>query len=139
MPDTGFCKIHTKRLSILADALEREEFKAEGHKWDYRCVGERNECGTAGCAIGTCAYVFPQHYHWPADDDTPHLIGGTGDNLMDAARFFGLTYNEADHIFYGGFLSEHVAGDWITFKDVTPQLVAGVIRAFLEVKGKETT
>lgn len=120
-------KIFTKRLSILADALEQDK---HGHEvWDYRRVMSRSGCGTAGCAMGSLPYVFPTH--WEVKYDTPVMRDGAHFSTIAVCNFLGITEKERSELFtINAYLPVHG-------ESVTPQMVAAKIRTLLEVKGKE--
>ena len=45
-------------LAQLSAALRRE--MPRGFRWDYGCYHEPDDCGTAGCALGLAATMWPK-------------------------------------------------------------------------------
>lgn len=131
---SDFCKIHARRLSILADALEQDK---HGHaEWDFGDVCRNYHCGTAGCAMGSLPYIFPAEWRMGVkyDEPFPELVGSKADDLHeDVNAFFGLRGNEVFSLFeLKGYYPN------LCQSQITPQIVAAKIRAFLEFKGRES-
>lgn len=140
-----FDKIHTARLAALADHLETAETLKVGTFYFgtfYSTTAELGEdadellrrdgfhvCGTAGCAIGEAAALWPEHFkiqNWgyPAYES-------------DAKTFFGITAIETDHLFFPGCQDTDKYGGKVLFSFATRYEVAANIRAFLEYKARE--
>lgn len=57
----------------------------------------REECGTAGCAIGWAVALWSDE--WYSDCGFPHTKEPHGSTLEDAAVFFGISEVESDELF----------------------------------------
>lgn len=123
-------KIHSQRLTNLADALEHDQ---HGHvRWDFGFLIRQGKCGTVGCALGACPHIFPKD--WKAVGGYKTVINGFDDSRSSAREFFGITSDEYDRLFTI-FSKRYILEQ---FKDeATPQQVAANIRAFLELKRRE--
>jgi len=78
--------MNKERLLKLATHLRQEKLPID---WDFGTIV--NECGTAGCALGNCQFV------WPNDWDTASF----GYFLMfnKAGIWFNLTYGDTHALF----------------------------------------
>lgn len=133
-------KLHSGRLTRLADALEHDE---HGHKrWDFNRVLVTVKCGSVGCAIGALPYVFPKDFCFKDSSfpDMPwvSLRDGNAYDKKAAQEFFGLSMEEATHLFYPKEQEPKLYGGRVLGERAKPQSVAKNIRAFLEVKARES-
>ncbi len=101
-------KLYRDRLLKLAAHLETGKL---GHKkFDFSTYNSTpgiwelapKECGTNGCAIGECPFLFPKH--WEIRLSAPVLKNFTAveylnDSEESGEKFFGLTSNEYTLLF----------------------------------------
>jgi hypothetical protein len=88
----------------------------EGFKWDFSVLLETTECGSAGCALGLAATIWPRYAEM--------LLGW--DTNAERATFFGLLgWREVDRIFFGGYNGYSK----ISIHEVTPGMVADSLEA----------
>lgn len=126
--------VQVGRLLKLADHLETGK---RGHKtFDFSVLFRQARCGTAGCAIGECPWVFPDEWHlarvdWGGVKYDPELReNSNGDGWEDAIQFFGISERVADSLFMPGECPRFNGvrlGD-----DATPVAVAANIRAYVD-------
>jgi hypothetical protein len=76
-------------------------------EWDFGTVYEKRGCGTVGCALGLAQILWPRSID---ADVTPE---------ERVARFFGITEEDADRVFYA---VGNPYGRYIS--NVTPAMVA---------------
>jgi hypothetical protein len=126
--------MNAERLLKLAEHLESGKL---GHKeFSFACFGGRTKCGTAGCAIGECPFVWPESWkHIGILHPVPVLINGETTNPLDCAQeFFGLSFRQAIHLFIPEDQNAHIYGGEFLGADATPRQVASNIRAFVAKK-----
>lgn len=92
--------MNTKRLLKLADHLESGKL---GHKrFNFAQLNDTNEpkCGSAGCALGECPIVFPEHWQWRTGG-IPGLRRGrdTWNTFAGAMAFFRVSQSAVYHLF----------------------------------------
>ena len=103
-------------LRKLAWVLRHPEVWPKSHRWDFSQVLEKGSCGTAGCAIGVAAMV------WPASLPFACLSPLCGDDQS--------LRSEVEHIFLPtGQGCHHLYGKSIM--EVTPLDVADAIDSYL--------
>lgn len=120
------------RLANFIEALRPEQ-------WDYSTLGETRSCGTVGCAIGW-ACLMPEakekgvemkQSRWDIEFDSPCLtlfVDGSEASFSNAAhRLFGLSRNQAQHLFMPG---EYDGASGLP-DDATAAQVAAHIRNFV--------
>jgi hypothetical protein len=103
-----------ERLRKLADHLMHGKL---GHQaFDFKTynsrdsVGEYNynlrlrNCGTAGCALGECPFVFKE---WYFDVAYNPVFGSHFSPKMSAIDFFDISWEEVDHLFMPRMQLEH--------------------------------
>ncbi len=139
-------KIHIKRLKKLADHLQKpkEKFFHKRFDFDAFSIGEFTEkgyCGTAGCAIGECLAVFSRAWGFKKSMSTFPLLRRNSEagSLQDAAKFFGLTFDECILLFTPRppENSEKFPGFRLVKSDHSPKQVARNLLAFVKWKEKE--
>ncbi len=138
-------QVFIKRLEKLATHLEKGKL---GHKKFYFGAWNTtadltqlydNGCGTAGCAVGECPFVFPRH--WAFKRGHPVLRGVeripyghvelNATPVVHSMDFFGLSKNEA----WSLFLPYNQPADGKQLRrDATRKQVAANIRAFIKRK-----
>ena len=140
---SGFDKVHSARLTALADHLENAQELKVGAFYFGTFLMSKDEmdfneefasvifkgCGTAGCACGEAAMLWPKAF--------PIGCSGVRNYFSCAQKFFGITVDECRHLFavmsqdtrrFGG----RMAGEFSTRYEV-----AANIREFLEYKARE--
>lgn len=150
--------IYRKRLEKLAKHLETGKL---GHKFfdfseysftDSEDGRKRNpyHCGTAGCALGECPVVFPKSWRF-LKGDTPFFVrilpalpcepkpltNGRDRPFRSACRFFELSADEAEHLFYPNGQRPLRFGGRTLDQDATRKQVARNMRAFIKVKSQQ--
>ena len=130
-------KIQIKRLRKLYDHLKNgklghSEFNFNFFNWsdDARDYDEKG-CGTMGCAVGELPFVFPRY--WEFKYHNPYLKGSdTGlSSLGLASEFFGISYEEATHLFIPDLQQPERYGGVHLDANATRQQVADNILKFL--------
>ena len=132
------------RLMKLANHLLHGKL---GHKkWDFSVLNNGGEtydkkgCGTAGCALGECPFVFPRHWkfhkqhtNWfvPVTRETPEM-----DAFSCAQSFFGIDDREARHLFDPTCQNPEEYGGKYLSSSATRKQVARNILAFLKKMDK---
>lgn len=95
-------------------------------------------CGYAGCALGECPVIFPGKWVFGNDQGAPALMENKHstiiDSLEEATVFFGISINEAAHLFIPGSQEFSEYGGMPLQDNATRQQVAMNIYAFIEVK-----
>lgn len=138
LPDSG-----RERLLILAEHLEKGKL---GHDQFSLMVFDRiTPCGTAGCAIGECPTIWPDHWDmWhsrPILKDSEDAVGG-----FDAAMlFFDIPANAVEVLFDLAYESKQAADEDMYYEpppaflgveqlngDATKEEVAANIRLFCD-------
>lgn len=132
--------MNKERLLQLAEHLEKGQL---GHKYFSFSVwnsddwedGADTKCGTTGCAIGECPFIWPDDWKFDTDGE-PVLTGkiGVHDSVLD---WFNLSVPEARHLFIPDAQSEILYGGRNLTGDATKYEVAANIRAFIEKKENE--
>ena len=136
-----FDKMHSARLTRLANHLESNE-ELGVQNFDFGLFFTQTSvrhCGTAGCALGECLYLWPGEWslrngtlgHWV-------LCDGKNDPTESARSFFGLTEFECDHLFFPDEQRPEKFGGVKLTMDATRYQVAANIRAFLAIKTGKT-
>lgn len=128
-------RLGNSRLLELADHLESDKL---GHdQFDLGIFstfisGKRNDCGTAGCAIGECPFAFPNDWKF-SNSGYPILSfqGNHHDIFGDAEKFFELPGIVSSHLFSPGDQETKIYGGRYLKRNSTPQEVAGNIREFV--------
>jgi len=129
--------MHKQRLLDLADHLE---FGKLGHdKFDFSIWSRRanleNSCGTAGCALGECPFLFPNDWKFHngiANTRRPSYKNNPG-ALSSAVEFFDITFTEASHLFLPMEQQTWLYGKKLLF-DASRKEVADNIRDFVNAK-----
>lgn len=137
----GSYMVHLERLKRLADHLEfgelaHKEFDIHHYNVSYDKDGFSiklpiNQCGTAGCAVGECPQLWPEHFRWAGNQ--VGLIGSVdpanGHEYMGldaAACFFGIPRHKSEDFFLSvGY--KHSS----SYPFVTREQVAAKIREYL--------
>ncbi len=132
--------IYKERLLKLADHLEwgklgHDEFTIIRYSDFNFC----RPCGTTGCAIGECPFLFPDK--WEFSGCAPILIGGDKslNPIIFAMEFFGATKQEASHLFVEDAQETIRYGGQRLFENATKEEVAANIREFVKRKYKNET
>jgi hypothetical protein len=125
-----------KELLDLADYLET----VPEEKWNFSFVVFRREnsavpgtmdaCGTAGCALGHCAALYPNDFQlvFGLRAGKVNLCGTDCDNYAAAAKFFDITIRQAQQLFsYDGYDNR--------VKVVSKEMVSAQIRHFVNNEG----
>ena len=128
--------IGLQRLLQLADHLEHGKL---GHaKFDFQewhRGGSAGQCGSAGCALGECPFIWPDR--WCFDGDFPALQDGRSFGpLIAAGRWFEIDEDEAVHLFIPARQKPRLFGGVILSRYVPKEKVAANIRAFVEISAK---
>ena len=144
-------QIYKDRLLKLAAHLERGEL---GHaEFNFAVFNggkyNRNGCGTMGCAIGECPFVWPQE--WKFDKNfrnflpvlrsykgTPKAYLLVESTSYSALKFFGITYVEFEELFVPGVKITWRSPPSSLGINATKEEVAANIREFVTWKEKET-
>ena len=130
------------RLKKLADHLDHGDL---GHKkfdfgnynaTEYDLKPEPYKCGTSGCAIGECPFVFPKAWKFGASSipTTEEFKDDTFCASNSARAFFRIDSDECDHLFYPNCQDTIRYGGQILSYEATRQEVAANIYAFIEKK-----
>jgi hypothetical protein len=131
--------IHAERLLKLADHLENGKM---GHKeFDFakynRGPLDDNGCGTAGCAMGECPFVFPDDFTFalPHGDVTlkTHLFSSS--TLLSGMIFFDIRNDEYSYLFNPRGKHDVLGNNNLTQLS-TKEEVAQNIRDFVAYKQK---
>ena len=83
-----------------------------GTVFPLRAHLEPETCGTQGCAWGECPVLWPKQLMWDGNAVRTRR-GATGFAINDAAKFFGLTYQEAIRIFVPGKLTDRATKEQV--------------------------
>lgn len=120
--------VHKRRLLRLARFLR----KLPSERFDYTTWGRTTSCGTVACAVGHCPDVFPTY--WRRDNDYPELRESPYSSpLIDAMRFFGLSYDAAAFLFSPNSYNGYGYGQPLPYlSNVSPALVADHIENFVK-------
>jgi hypothetical protein len=86
-----------------------------GFKWDFTDISYETECGTAGCALGLAALMWP--------DRAEMLLDGTLINDGQIAEFLDIPTKDVERIFYLFYLYD------CDNSDVTPAMVVDALEA----------
>jgi len=133
--------IHKERLLKLAKHLRSGKL---GHKkfdfsgWNQDKYGnelDHNGCGFSGCAVGECPIAFPKE--WRFKDGDVQLRKGNvcvGYPKKNAMKFFGLTGDEADHLFIPSYQEIDSFGGMVLRNNATKKQVAQNIETFVAVQ-----
>lgn len=135
------------KLAVFLDKLPKAKFDFStitslGQKPMMEALkAGRHRCGTTACAIGWMPAIFPRQVCW-VGEDRPYgdlNVGlrsagaarrvGKARNFAVAQRFFGISYEEALHLFNPGDISLRY--------DATPKQVAKHIRRFVRERQRE--
>lgn len=71
----------------------------------FRDLQSTSDCGTTACALGYCTVLFPKHWKWTGPQPTLRdgFVTGIRSVPCDhAMQFFGVSFQEASELFYGG-------------------------------------
>lgn len=137
--------IYKKRLLKLAKHLKRGKLGHKKFDFSYLNADEygsemtHNGCGTLGCAIGECPFVFPKHWKFL---NGGVVLFGTKKNklwlgLSQAEKFFGLDEEERWHLFHPISQTPELYGGRNLGYRARPKSVAANIEAFIKRKEKE--
>jgi hypothetical protein len=128
-------RLGNSRLLELADHLESANL---GHdQFDLGIFstfvsGKRNQCGTAGCAIGECPFAFPNDWKFSSNGYPILSVNGDQSNIFgDAEKFFELPGIASSHLFSPGDQEIKIYGGKYLKRNATPKEVAGNIREFV--------
>ncbi len=128
-------KLGDTRLLALADHLESDK---RGHdRFDLGVFSTSRpyirNCETAGCALGECPYVFPDH--WQFDNACHPVLKGSSKNspFLDADKFFDLKGSSWCHLFSPDGQNTKIFGGKVLNRDATPQEVAHNIREYVRI------
>lgn len=134
MGNTATSKIRFDRLEELAEHLEKGVLSHE--RFDISTF--RDECGTAGCALGECPTLWPEDWKWIKLNNTyfPVLQRYSSSPFVGTAysayEWFGIDAFMFSHLFYRvSQITELFGGEYL-YEDVTRYQVASNIRAFIE-------
>lgn len=124
--------MRSDRLLLLAEHLEKGVL---GHtQFDFGCFHTTcalpgGECGTAGCALGECPFLWP--YDWRmASGGYPNLLEYPYESVQNCSMFwFKLSRQQAEYLFYPGSKPCPLT------EDATKEAVAKNIRTFVECEG----
>lgn len=122
------------RLKKLSAHLKRDKLGLDEFAFDvFRTM---TSCGTAGCAVGECPFVFPGD--WKFDKDcfsSPRVRGVRSTHPFDSAKkFFRLNTDECLHLFSPFCqLPESYGGKQLD-THATPCEVAANIDAFIKIQ-----
>jgi hypothetical protein len=123
-------KIRFGRLAKLAKHLEVGKLYHD--TFDFSVYHQENECGTAGCALGECPKVFGTRV-WQLRQrwcgSMPHHRNFSG--IGAASLFFGITQEQAIHLFVPGAQRPLLFEGEALYGDATREQVAANIRAFI--------
>jgi len=141
-------KLYRDRLLKLAAHLENG--RPGGHRYfDFSIIhqnhGSPRHCGTSGCAIGEMPVVWPRLFVFsgPGEYDevrskkNPIIDGFGRESYRTAVNFFGLTYEEAEHLFSPNRQDVRQYGGRLLTGGAKPESVARNIRAFVAKKERE--
>lgn len=138
-------KLRLDRLSTLEKHIRKGKL---GHKkFDFSLINDieyndgddtylcsdDNICGTMGCALGEAPIVFSNCWKF-SGNEVILKRNSSGYASEDAAKFFGLTEDEVNHLFYpeqqmvGAFCKKHLKGT------ATREQVADNIKRFISIK-----
>lgn len=128
-------KLGLERLEKLAAHLESGNLGHELFNFNQFHIGphpiKETRCGTEGCAIGECPFVFPEDWEFCECGQLsvkPRLKSSAGtryhDSLSDAIDFFHLKGIEARLLFmpFGGEFQEDSLSDKATAAQVAQQI-----------------
>ena len=93
--------VRVDRLRKLADFLD----KLQRSHFDFAIVRGKyspfpgNDCGTVGCAIGWCPTVFPKACHINVAGQAVRIDGRYRSYFAAGARLFGMSDDDAYHLF----------------------------------------
>ena len=134
--------MNKERLLKLAEHLEKGQLGHEifsfttfnSDDWQDRADINRGitGCGTSGCAIGECPFVWPEEWSFDLLEGMPVLRKCSGP-MDSACKWFGLTDNEACHLFLPGCYRMQYGGNPLGGR-ATKDQVAANIRAFVAHK-----
>lgn len=127
-----------ERLEKLATHLESGEL--EHKRFDFGNYSVTRQCVTAGCALGECPAIWPEHW-----EKRPTSIPGRFDPVISgeqepddsAEAFFQLSSEECDHLFYPSEQQPEEFGGIFLGCDATRHEVASNIREFIKRKEAE--
>ena len=120
--------MNAERLLKLADALEKP--MPSGFRFHFAYYHREAHCGTLGCAIGLCPFVFPEEWE-RREDGFPYLIGE--DYVWNSGiKFFELSERDYSRLFEP---TESPFEGWLD-RDASATEVAANIRAFVASKTK---
>ena len=114
-------------LRQLSSLLRHVEEWPQYFDWDYGKLLQFHDCGSAGCAIGLCAQIWPEEF--PKIECTP------GQYMVlerIISKNFGMPHCETERIFYAPSIGGGMYGKnrW----DITPIDVANAIDDYLRRK-----
>jgi hypothetical protein len=140
-------KLHKDRLLKLAEHLEKGKL---GHKifafqvFNYSPVGEFDGkgCGTMGCAIGECPFVFPKYWKFVdsgvRNERVPILkTAKSNAPFYSVEEFFGINGREYDHLFAPLMQQPTLFSGKELGYEAAPEEVASNIREFVKRKEKK--
>ncbi len=98
--------VNVNRLELVLAAIEQSEASG-GRRLDMSMFrhdqeDEDDECGTSACLAGWTAFVANAEWaEWPTTVHVRATPGGVREPVsVFARRWLGLTYDEAEYIFY---------------------------------------
>jgi hypothetical protein len=129
--------IGLQRLLRLAAHLEGGQL---GHATfdfnNWHIGGSLGTCGTSGCAIGECPFVWPND--WCFENEFPKLQNQPEHGAMTSAEtWFSLSYDEARHLFIPGRQDPEQFGGEHLEETATKEQVASNIREFVAIESAD--
>jgi len=96
-------KPNIQRLEKLATHLESGKLGHDFFNFGVYHVVRQRDCGSSGCALGECPFIFADSWHFHPKDGNPSLRGlascySTPHN--SAQNFSGLSENQCVDLFY---------------------------------------
>ena len=128
-------KVYQNRLKKFADHLMTGKLGHQvfnfAHLNSFKTKSIPYKCGYAGCAMGECPVIFKQ---WEFNEVADPVLKGIDNSTESVVIFFGLNYNETDHLFYSHSQNIEKYGGRHLEEEATRKQVARNIRAFIKIK-----
>ena len=134
-------KLYKDRLETLATHLESGKlFHDEFDFSIFHCAP--TNCGSAGCALGECPFLFPEHWFFTGAGARPRIKGSyqIGDKIVDnpgafdaASIYFGIHSNVALHLFAPFSQAPKFFGGNKLYPDSSREDVAENIRDYIRL------
>lgn len=125
---------HIERLHKLADHLLHGKL---GHaEFDFSRYNDSGiaRCGTAGCAIGECPIVWPDH--WRFNNEGFPVLGSNTSIELSGKLFFEIGTGEYEHLFTPMNQMPGRYGGTDLFDTASKEQVANNILEFIKVVSK---